>query len=124
MNFRPISLVIAVCASAAFAQGEWRDPKHAAALENDAMRIELQAGVPARLIDRQSGGDLLLIPADQLPNRLAVFGAKTVDLDTCKVTQQADESKVETTYQADDGSQWTVRWSVEPGKGDIVLNAD
>jgi hypothetical protein len=59
---------------------------------------------------------------EQIPGQLAVFGARQLDLDACQVVASTDEpGQVTTEYKTEDGTRWTIDWTIEPGSGDLVL---
>lgn len=101
----------------------WKDPSLRTHLENESLKASFQSGLLYRLEDRVTGKLLLSADPAELAAHQPVFGAKRLDLDTCRVTHTVTKKSVETVYHAADGTVLRVGWSIEPGEGDLVLNA-
>jgi hypothetical protein len=103
----------------------WHSGDHARVLENDAIMLKLQAGIPVQLLNKQHGTKLIDMSLEEAPTQLPLFGAqRKIDLDQCQVVERADPTEVHTTYQAEDGSRWSIHWKIEPGKGDLILQTE
>ena len=101
----------------------WRDPQYRTGLKNEALAAEFQSGLLVRLTDRQSGRVLLSIEPAQLPADLPLFGDRRVDLDNFEVQIHASKDSVLSKFTAPDGMQWNIRWTIEPGSGDLIANS-
>ena len=119
-NVLPFCLLLASAAAATDA-ASWRDASYRAVLRNDALEAHFQAGLPFQLTSRVSGKVLASADPEKLPARLQPFGETGIDLDACEVDQAAKKDSLVVRLIAKDGTEWTLRWSIEPGQGDLVL---
>lgn len=108
-------------ASAQTAASNWKDTSNRATLKNGALEASFQAGLLYSLKDLATGKLLISVAPESLPSQMIVFDTTPTDLDTCKVAQKANRDSVSTSFTAKDGSVWQTRWSILPGKGDLVL---
>ena len=108
-----------VCAPAA--QAAWRDSTNQATRKNDALEASFQSGLLYRLTDTATGKVLLSVDPAQLPGQMPLFGRTGIDLDKCKSSQEVAANGVTGSFTSSDGIECTVRWTLEPGKGDLIL---
>ncbi len=116
------SLLVAICLAAVpVGAASWRDASNRSALQNDALDARFQAGMLYALKDRATGQVLLAIEPEKLPSQMLIFDKIPTDLDSCKVAIHAVATTVQASYQLPSGDALQLRWSIEPGKGDLVL---
>ncbi len=99
----------------------WRDPSNRAVLKNSAMEAVFQSGMICSLKDRTTGKMLQSVDPGRLPSQLLIFDAIPTDLDTCQVTNKASGNSVITIYRLPNGDELRMKWSIEKGRGDLVL---
>ena len=99
----------------------WRDAAHSAGLTNDALRAQFQAGRIVGLEDAVNGNSLIHIDPEHLDPDLPLFGRTGVDLDACEVESRSWAQQVSTSIRGQDGTTVTVNWSIQPGRGDLIL---
>lgn len=80
-----------------------------------------QAGMLYELRDLATGQTLLSLEPSELPAHVPLFDSGTVDLDSCGVSQRVTATTVACRVQSSDGVLWVLRWTIEPGNGDLVL---
>ena len=90
-------------------------------LKNNALEATFQAGILCSLKDVATGKMLLSIDPEKLPSQLLIFDTEPTDLDACRVAVKASGNSLVTTYQLPDGDELLLRWSVEQGEGDVIL---
>ena len=113
----------AICPVAVPAAGSWRDAGNRASLENDVLRADFQSGVLYRLTGKNGDDEFISIDPADLDASVPVFGDSGINLDECTVSHQVSEHSVTSRFQAPDKSHWALRWSIEPGGGDLVLHS-
>ena len=103
------------------AAGRWRDASHRAVLRNDRLEAGFQSGLLYRLLDRVTGRAICSVDPATLPADQPLFGSAGIDLDACAVDGEVAPDSVASRFRAPDGTEWLLRWSIEPGAGDLVL---
>jgi len=101
----------------------WRDSLWQTTLSNEAIEATFQAGIPIQIDDRAKGETLLSIDPAELPSILNLFGSSGVDLDTCAVSHEVYDDRIRVHWEAEDGTQVTLDWSLDTEKGDLVLRS-
>ena len=101
----------------------WRGASNRSVLSNHALEARFQAGLVYQVVDRATGNALLHVDPSTLPSKQPVFGTKPMDLDACAVSTEAGRSTVSSRFRAPDGAEWTLRWTIEPGQGDLILHS-
>lgn len=102
----------------------WRAESNRVRLQNDSLEASFQAGFLYELKDRVTGRTLLSIDPSNLPAKLPLFGPPAdFSLDACLVTQESTANSVVVRLRAGDQTDWTLRWKIEPGKGDLILQS-
>jgi len=99
----------------------WRSEAYRRTLRNDSLEAKFQAGIIYELKDLTHGGKLISMSPGDLAPIWPVFGEHEVNLDECKVTQEATQNSVGTTFTAPDGTSWQLNWSLD-ASGDLVFN--
>jgi hypothetical protein len=94
-----------------------------ASLKNNTLEATFQAGILYSLKDCATGKILLSIDPEKLPSQLLIFDTALTNLNACKVATKASINSFETTYQLPDGDELLLRWFVEQGRGDLILQA-
>ncbi len=110
-------------AGAASAAGFWRDESNRSFLKNAAIEAKFQSGMLYELKDAVTGKFLVSIDPGQLPSQLVIFDKTVSNLDGAEVSVKAARNSVTATYTLVDGNQLTLKWSMESGKSDLILNA-
>jgi len=105
------------------ATGSWRNASYSATLKNEAMEASFQAGLLYELKDRITGKKLISVDPADMPGKLQIFGTSGIDLDEWTVSQTNTGNSVEVIFSRADGAKWELHWSVEPGKGDLILRS-
>lgn len=103
--------------------GSWRDASHRAVLTNSALEATFQAGQIIRLEDRATGETLQSVAPENLPSQMLIFDTQPTDLDACSVTTEVSGEDVTTTCALPNGDELRLRWSIEEGEEDLVLQA-
>jgi hypothetical protein len=118
-----IFLAIVHCAALAMAQSSapWRAVTWRTTLKNDAIEADFQSGLLYELKDAVTGKVFAYTDPANIPASPPLFGKLSMDLDACQVIQNASGNSLSTQFLARDGSQWELRWTIEPGSGDLVL---
>src|SRR2546425_684303 len=80
---------LAAACGTARAASSWGDPSYRIILKNDAIEARFQAGLLYELRDVRNGKALIALDPKDLPHKLFVFGAAEIDLDSCKIAQEA-----------------------------------
>jgi hypothetical protein len=114
-------MACAICQVTAVADGTWRDAGNHASLENDALRAEFQSGILHRLTPKGSGEPLLSVEPSALEAHVPVYGESGINLDDCTTVHRATENSVASAFRTPDGARWSLRWTIQPGQGDLVL---
>ena len=117
----PIILVVVLGSSLQSSASSWRGEDHRTVLTNDSLRAVFQGGWIFSLRDRARDRDLLTVNPDDLPGQVLIFDQTPSDLDSATVRAKRNPSTVETEYRFEEGNSIRIRWSIEPGKGDLVL---
>ncbi len=99
----------------------WRDGYQRATLKNSALEACFQAGLLYQLKDVPTGKLLVSFDPQKFPSQLMIFDQTLSNLDGAVVTAKTTRSSVATTYKFADGNLLTLKWSIQPGKGDLVL---
>ncbi len=122
-----IALILAVLYLCAGPAVDAAAPKHATpetvVLSNDWIVAEFQLGLLVRLKDRVTGATLVDYPLDTIKSGWALFGGEAVDLTEYVVTPTRSGDAASWRWQAGNKAAATLRWSIEPGHGDLVLHA-
>ncbi len=113
--------LIVLSVPAARGNASWRDAPYSTELKNDAFRAKFQAGRIVGLEDAVIGKTLLQVAPGSLEAKIPLFGLRGIDLDACEVSVEKGERAVVTAIRAPDGTTCELKWSVEPGRGDLVL---
>jgi hypothetical protein len=118
-----IFLAIVHCAAVAMAQSStpWRADTQRVTLKNDAIEASFQSGLLYELKDAATGKVFAYSDPANLPATVPLFGKLPLDLDACRVVQNASGNSLSTRFLARDGSQWELHWAIQPGGGDLVL---
>ena len=88
----------------------WQDPSKRIVLKNDSMQASFQSGLLYLLKDRKTNQILLQVDPAKLPAKLPLFSnTRTIDLDTCTVSQQAKDDSLVSQIRAPDGTEWELR---------------
>src|SRR5437773_1491102 len=103
------------------APNDWRAADKRAVLKNDSMEASFQSGLLYQLKDRRSGDTLLSVDPADLPSKFPLFGSAQIDLDDSTVTQEAKGNSLISRIHIANGTDLELRWSAEPGSGDLVL---
>lgn len=116
-----------IAASSALA-ASWREPALQSVLTNEVMEARFQAGWLYALKHLDGGAALMQGTPDTLPAQPQLLGTNyghlmEIDLDACLVEQDVGDQALTTRYRAPDGTRWQFTWSIEPGRGDLVLRA-
>ena len=114
-------VLFAVSTACAITRDSWRSEVYRKTLRNDLLEAKFQAGFLYELRDLTYGGRLVSISPDELAAVLPVFGEHEVNLDECKVIQEATRNSIVTTVTAPDGALWRLCWSLDEA-GDLILN--
>ena len=117
----PIILVVVLGSSLQSSASSWRGEDHRTVLTNDSLRAVFQGGWIFSLRDRARDRDLLTVNPDDLPGQVLIFDQTPSDLDSATVRAKRNPSTVDTEYRFEEGNSIRIRWSIEPGKGDLVL---
>ena len=117
-------LSTAVLALSFPALGSWRGPQTHAVLSNDAMEARFQGGRLYQLTDKLTGNRLIDNDPAALPSSLLWFDTAKSDMDTWTVKQKAGERELRVSLGTGTGASLTLRWLIEPGRGDLVLRTE
>lgn len=119
------ALTISVAGSSARAADapSWNSPANRVTLKNSAIEASFQSGLLYRLKDLATGRELLTVKPENLLSSMIVFDQVPTDLNTSKVTQKVSANTVTSSWAAADGSTWETHWSIEGGKGDLILKS-
>ena len=101
----------------------WRDAQYQTVLENDTMRAHFQAGCLYRLENRITCKKLINVSLESLVSELPVFGSRKIDLDECHISQKQTGKTLVTNIKAANGTDLELKWTIESGSGDLILNA-
>ena len=121
MRLWPVILAVSCETAAAAVPGPWQDVANRCVLTNAAMEARFQSGIIYRLTDRATGQVLLDADAAALPSEPRIFGKSGINLDACAVSQQVTADAVTVEFSAPDGTTWRLEWTLEAGRGDLVL---
>jgi hypothetical protein len=117
--FFRLLILLAACPAAHAAS--WRDANYRETLQNDALKATIQAGRLIELRDKRTGKICLLQDPDHLPASLSMFDRHEMDLDRSTLARKSGENESSTEVDSPDGAHVEIRWSMEPGDGDLVL---
>lgn len=101
--------------------GNWRGAPYRASLENDRLAATIQAGRLVELKELPSGKTLLSVDPVSLPAAIPLFGSSGVDLDAGELAGEVTADSTALSFRGTDGTEWNVRWTLEPGDGDLIL---
>ena len=101
--------------------GSWRDASRRNELKNEALVAWFQSGLLYRLEDGTTGKSLLDLDPESLPAEAPLFGRVGIDLDACQVSVEVTADSVVSRFRSPGGTEWDLHWSIEPGRGDLVL---
>ncbi len=102
--------------------GDWRRAKYMASLKNNRLSARFQAGRLVELKELPSGKTLLSIDPVSLSPNIPLFGSSGVNLDEGEISQELKNESATIIFNGSDGTEWTIRWTLEPGDGDLILN--
>ena len=116
-----LSLVCLLIGTSVSLAASWRDTSQQAVLKNKTIEAKFQGGLLYELKDRKTGQTLLSVSPADMPAKLQIFGTSGIDLDTCTVSQKVTKKSVISIFRGANGVRWQLRWSIEPGTGDLIL---
>lgn len=125
-NSKPMAatvfLLMAVFTSTLCAEPMWRKKSNVATLRNDSIEATFQGGFLSELKDRKTREVLLRVDPKDLPSNPPLFGPdRRFDLDAGKMEQDVGGNSVKVIFRSDEGTEWTLHWTLEPGDGDLIL---
>jgi len=121
LELRLVVFLALTCGIAPSLGREWTADKYRTVLANDSLEAKFQAGILYSLADRSSGDRLLFVEPGMLPATLPLFDDTGIDLNDCTVTQTVQRDSVACELLGINGAQLTLQWTIEPGRGDLVL---
>ena len=101
----------------------WRHASHRATLTNTTIEARFCSGILYELRHREAGRTVAAVDPRDIPVSLPLFGGRGIDLDACRVSQEIAPGSVTTQIQHGDGTGWELHWSIEPGRGDLILRS-
>lgn len=120
-TFSRLLFVLAAGAGTAAQAASWQDASYRETLQNDAMKATIQAGQLVELQDKRTGTTILRHDPATLPANMNLFGEYDVDLDQSALTHTSTNGGSTTEVKTAEGVHAKIRWSMEPGNGDLVL---
>jgi len=102
------------------AAASWRGPSHRVSISNEHVLAEFQAGILCTLRNLRTTRSLVDLQPEDLDSHLPIFGLSGIDLDSCEISLESDESEVICRLGASDGTALHLTWTLEP-EGDLVL---
>jgi len=92
-------------------------------LSNHWIEAEIQEGLLVRLEDRVTGETLIDHLPDPSNSGWAMFGDDVIDLHEPEIILKRSKDAATWSVPGPGNSMATIRWSIEPGPGDLVLHA-
>lgn len=103
---------------------DWRDAEHRATLTNETIRAEIQAGQLVVLENRETGRRLINLDLAGASSEYPVYGESSLDLATAEISlQRPAPNSVVTSLETAEGNTIFFNWTIEPARGDLILNA-
>lgn len=99
-------------------QGGWRDAAQRVTLRSEGLEATFQGGQLVAL--RLQEADTALLHAIRHEPIIALFGNRSLNLDTAEVSQQIAGKTLACRYTWPDGSSWDLAWKLE-ADGDLIL---
>lgn len=91
-------------------------------LGTPSVEVELERGLPTRIVNRVTGQALISREAAAAPGTVALFGPARLRLGDAEVRTRVAPGKAVARYEWPDGSAWVVRWSAA-ASGDLIVQA-